>query len=280
MADSSMFPTWLVCHLIRKHCTVALGGDGGDELFGGYSHYSRLLWMAKHLSRIPAWLRHSVANVSENFLPLGMKGRNYLAGMDVDLQHGLPLIASYFDMNTRRSLMQGRPGYHFEGENIYFQRIHQQTDLLQRSTRTDFNNYLPDDILVKVDRASMLNSLEVRAPLLDYRVIEFAFGKVPSRLKASAQDKKILLKRLASRVLPPEFDSTRKQGFSIPIADWLKTGQLRDLFWNTLTDKDCLFDQDTVHSIFKGQDLGRNNGERLFALVQFELWRKTYGASL
>jgi asparagine synthase (glutamine-hydrolysing) len=280
IADSSMFPTWLVCHLIRKHCTVALGGDGGDELFGGYSHYSRLLWMAKHLSRMPTWLRHSVAKMSENLLPLGMKGRNYLVGMDVDLQHGLPLIASYFDMNTRRSLMQGRPEYRFEGDNIYSKRIHQQMDLLQRTTRTDFNNYLPEDILVKVDRASMLNSLEVRAPLLDYRVIEFAFGKVPSRLKTSAKNKKILLKRLASRVLPPDFDRTRKQGFSIPIAEWLKSGPLRELFWSTLTSKDCLFDQDTVRSLLKGQDSGRNNGERLFALVQFELWRHTYGTSL
>jgi asparagine synthase (glutamine-hydrolysing) len=144
----------------------------------------------------------------------------------------------------------------------------------------DFENYLADDILVKVDRASMLNSLEVRAPLLDVRVIEFAFGKVPSRLKATENEKKILLKRLAQRVLPPEFDRQRKQGFSIPLADWLKAGPFRDLFWDTLTAGDALFHALTMRSLLNGQDRGYSNSERLFALVQFELWRRCYRVSM
>jgi asparagine synthase (glutamine-hydrolysing) len=144
----------------------------------------------------------------------------------------------------------------------------------------DFANYLADDILVKVDRASMLNSLEVRAPLLDLRVIEFAFGKVPAHLKATERGKKILLKRLAGRVLPPDFNRQRKQGFSIPLADWLKVGPFRDLFWDTLNSDNTVFDASTVRSLLKGQDRGFSNGERLFALVQFELWRKYYGVNL
>jgi asparagine synthase (glutamine-hydrolysing) len=144
----------------------------------------------------------------------------------------------------------------------------------------DFEKYLADDILVKVDRASMLNSLEVRAPLLDVRVIEFAFGKVPSRLKATQSERKILLQRLAARLLPPEFDRKRKQGFSIPLANWLKAGPFRDLFWDTLTCNDVLFDASTVRGLLKGQDRGFSNGERLIALVQFELWRKCYRATL
>jgi asparagine synthase (glutamine-hydrolysing) len=140
----------------------------------------------------------------------------------------------------------------------------------------DFANYLAEDILVKVDRASMLNSLELRAPLLDYRLIEFAFGKVPSYLKATGQDKKILLKRLTARVLPPEFDRQRKQGFSIPLAEWLKGGAFRDLFHEVLRDPKCSFDAQTVDGLLRGQDKGRSNGERLFALVLFELWRREY----
>jgi asparagine synthase (glutamine-hydrolysing) len=136
-----------------------------------------------------------------------------------------------------------------------------------------------DDILVKVDRASMLNSLEVRAPFLDYRLIEFAFGKVPSHLKATAQDKKILLKRLAARVLPPEFDRQRKQGFSIPLSKWLNGGPFRVLFNEILRDPQCSFDAHTVDSLLRGQEKGRSNGERLFALVLFELWRREYGVS-
>lgn len=100
-----------------------------------------------------------------------------------------------------------------------------EPDLLQRATRMDFMSYLPEDILVKVDRASMLNSLEVRAPLLDYRLIEFAYGKVPSYLKATADSRKVLLKRLTAKVLLPEFlDRHRKQGFSVPLASWLHNG--------------------------------------------------------
>lgn len=280
MVDSSMFPTWLVSHLVRQHCTVALGGDGGDELFGGYNHYSRLLWMQQRLTPVPGWLCHAVARVADHWLPVGLKGRNYLQGLDVDLKNGLPLIASCFDASTRRRLMRGHAGHPLAAEAIRAGRAPKQTDLLQRATRMDFENYLADDILVKVDRASMLNSLEVRAPLLDYRVIEFAFSKVPSHLKATVNDKKILLKRLAARVLPPEFDKQRKQGFSIPMAEWLGAGPFRELFWDTLSSSDCMFDAPTVQSLLKGQDRGRSNGERLFALVQFELWRKTYGATL
>jgi len=134
--------------------------------------------------------------------------------------------------------------------------------------------------LVKVDRASMLNSLEVRAPLLDYRIVEFAFGKVPSHLKATRIDKKILLKRLTARVLPPEFDRHRKQGFSIPLAAWLKAGRFRELFHSVLLDKNCIFDRKVVTQLLRGQDRGLSNSERLFTLVFFELWRKEYAISL
>ena len=130
------------------------------------------------------------------------------------------------------------------------------------------------------DLANMLNSLEVRSPLLDQRMIEFAFGKVPSRLKATPTEKKILLKRLCSRLLPPEFDLQRKQGFSIPMNVWLKGGPFRTLFDDVLRDPQCSFDAQTVNGLMRDQDKGRFNGERLFGLVMFELWRREYGISL
>lgn len=260
---------------------MALGGDGGDELFGGYGHYSRLLSLKEKTSRIPLGARRLVAKLAEHSLPLGFKGSNvrtWLMAMGTDWNTGLPLIASYFDAYTRRRLLPGsQQGF---AEQIWQQRIPAHSDLLQRATRMDFENYLAEDILVKVDRASMLNSLEVRAPLLDYRVIEFAFGKVPSRLKSTQYDKKILLKKMAARVLPPEFDLLRKQGFSIPLAEWLKRGPFRDFFWETLLSKDCLFNSEVVRQLLKNQDRGFANGERLFALVLFELWRKQYSAYL
>ena len=279
VVDSSMFPTWLVSKLVREHCTVALGGDGGDELFGGYSHYSRLIWMNRYLKRLPSSLKRGVSQAAERFLQPGIKGRNYLQGVGVDLDGSLPLIASYFDQSTRRKLMRDYPGYPLVAESIRYKRIPNQPDLLQRATRMDFHDYLAEDILVKVDRASMLNSLELRAPFLDYRVIEFAFSKVPSHLKATVKDKKILLKCLAKRLLPVEFDSSRKQGFSIPLASWLKSGPFREIFWDTLTKSEPFFDQSTVNGLLLGQDKGRANSERLFSLVLFELWREAYGVS-
>lgn len=276
MVDSSMIPTFLVSQLVRQHCTVALGGDGGDELFGGYPHYSRLQWMQQKLGWIPYALRRGFALSAEKCLPVGFKGRNWAQGLGEDFDNGLPLIASCFDATTRKRLMQARADWPLVAEAARKERVPANPDLLQRATRMDFSNYLAEDILVKVDRASMLSSLELRAPLLDYRLIEFAFGKVPSRLKATSTERKIMLKRLTARLLPPEFDRQRKQGFSIPLGEWLKGGAFGKLFNEVLHDPHCSFDVGTVDSLLRGQGKGRSNGERLFALVLFELWRREY----
>lgn len=281
MVDSSMIPTYLVSRLVREHCTVALGGDGGDELFGGYAHYNRLLWLQRKLGAIPQSLRLAVANAAQTLLPVGFKGRNWLQGLGADLQSGLPLIASLFDRGTRQRLMAGQGSWNSVAEGIRDQCIPRSADLLQRATRMDFGNYLAEDILVKVDRAGMLNSLEVRAPLLDYRLIEFAFGKVPSHLKATTTSRKILLKKLAARILPREFDQRRKQGFSIPLASWLQSGPWKNFFRGVLLGSDnTLFDHQAVSELLDGQAKGRVNSERLFALVLFELWRREYRVSM
>jgi asparagine synthase (glutamine-hydrolysing) len=281
MIDSSMIPTYLVSRLIREHCTVALGGDGGDELFGGYPHYSRLLRSQQLLGRIPRSLRLHVANAAETLLPVGFKGRNWLQGMEVDLQGGLPLIASFFDRTMRRRVIAGRDAWEFVAEGVRERRIPKAPDLLQRASRMDFENYLAEDILVKVDRASMLSSLEVRAPLLDYRLIEFAFGKVPSYLKVSTGSRKILLKKLTARLLPRDFDQNRKQGFSIPLGSWLQSGAWQHFFQDVLlSSNNTFFDRNVMGELLDGQAQGRANSERLFGLVLFELWRREYRAFL
>ena len=281
IADSSMIPTFLVSQLVQQHCKVVLGGDGGDELFGGYEHYSRLLWMKKYFGLMPQSVCIAMSYLSGKTIPIGVKGRNWLQALSTDLDHGIPLIANYFDSAARKSLMKGADkDWLSTAESILQLRVLQNTDLLERTMRLDFTNYLTEDILVKVDRVSMLNSLEVRAPFLDKYLIEFAFGKVPPYLKATSKNKKILLKRLTTRLLPPEFDKHRKQGFSIPINDWLKKGEFRDFFYDVLLDTQTIFDQRMVNSLLKGQDRGRNNGERLFALLMFELWKREYKVSL
>jgi asparagine synthase (glutamine-hydrolysing) len=279
IVDSSMLPTFLLSQLVSQKCSVALGGDGGDELFGGYHHYKRLLWMQKRFGRIPHPVRRGLSLAAEHLLPVGFKGRNWLMALSEDLQNGLPQIAYYFDASTRQRLMSAQTGWHTLAESVWKDRVPVHPDLLQRSTRMDFQNYLAEDIMVKVDRASMLNSLEIRAPMLDLNLIEFAFNKVPSHLKANSHEKKILLKRLTQRVLPPEFDRNRKHGLTIPLSKLIKEGEFRKLFHEVLRDPNCSFDAGTVDSLLRGEDQGRSNGERLFSLVMFELWRREYGVT-
>jgi asparagine synthase (glutamine-hydrolysing) len=274
--DSSMIPTFLVTHLIKQHCTVALGGDGGDELFGGYSHYNRLLSLQAKAKNYPYFFRKLTADYSDKYLPVGYKGRNWLKALDTDFKYGLPLIANYFDYTSRSKLLNSQSALG-SAEKSWKDRINKNKDLLQRSTRTDFENYMVEDILVKVDRSSMLNSVEVRSPMLDYRVIEFAYSKVPSYLKTLPGERKILLKKLAHKILPPEFDKKRKQGFSIPLSVWLKNKTWENYFREILFDRDqIIFNQKYIQHLFDGLNKGYNNGERLFGLVMFELWRKEY----
>ena len=273
--DSSMVPTFLVSQLVRQYCTVALGGDGGDELFGGYKHYDRMLWTQEKIGWAPRPARQLVATGARHLLPTGFRGRTWLQVAGADFGRDYPGSFAFFDALERRRLTKGASGAPV-AERMWTARVPFLPDLLQRITRMDFQNYMPEDILVKVDRASMLNSLEVRAPLLDHRVVEFAFGRIPTRFKANSGERKIFLKRLAARLLPPEFDRKRKAGFAIPLGAWLKAGPWRNYLQQILLDSGCFFDRKSVEMLFLGQDRGRNNGERLFGLALFELWRRAY----
>lgn len=284
MVDSSMIPTYLLSKLVRQHCTVALGGDGGDELFGGYGHYNRMLAQHESYKHFPYFLRRQVASLV-GVLPLGFKGRSFCQSLGADLSSALPLVPNHFDLRSRKALL--RPDVAdvcqkaTSPDSIWFNRIPDTADLVQRATRMDFQNYLAEDILVKVDRTTMLSSLEVRAPWLDHRLIDFAFEKVPGYLKATANSRKILPKQLARRMLPPEFDLQRKQGFSIPLASWLRGREWGDYFRDVLLGSDGgFFNKRFLKSLLAGQERGRANSERLFGLVLFELWRREYQISI
>ncbi len=275
IVDSSMIPTSLLSNLVRKHCKVALGGDGADELFGGYEHYQRLLILKRYSSKIPNFALSLLGKFSEYFISPYQKGKNYLNFINYDLNKDVPLIAQYFEKQSREDIM-GSSEYSFESEIERNLLISKSNDLLDRALRFDFIGYLAEDILVKIDRASMMHSLELRAPFLDHQLIEFAFNLIPSNLKASHKNKKILLKRLAKKILPSNFDFNRKKGFSIPLNTWLKGGEFKELFWDTLQSHDCLFNRSAIKDILKRQEKFNNLGEKLFALVFFELWRKSY----
>jgi len=276
IVDSSMLPTWLVTNLVSKHCKVAIGGDGGDELFGGYIHYSRLSACQKIAKLMPITLRRLFIDQILDRIPKGSNGRQYIDCLKHNLNKKMPIIARYFDSDEINLLLPRL--YDFEKDNDFFIDIPDDLngDIVQAATRHDFKNYLAEDILVKIDRASMSNSIELRAPFLHKDIIEFAFSNVPSRYKSSPFNKKILLKKLAKRYLPASFDYKRKQGFDVPIDEWLRQGRLRVYFEKIMHQKDCIFDYKYLTKLLEDHDSGVNNGERLFSLLQLQLWINTY----
>ena len=279
MIDSSMIPTYLVSKEIKKHCTVALGGDGGDELFGGYGHYDRLLYMSKQLQHIPKFIKHPLS-IAAGFLPIGFKGKTWFRNINTDFENKLPLVASYFDIDQRKHLISSNLDWKPIAEESRKNSLPNGLDLLDRATRADFLNYLPEDILVKVDRASMLNSLEIRAPFLDHRIIEFAFSEVPSKFKTTIKSRKILLKKLTEKLLPPAFDKQRKQGFGVPIGLWFRKGKWNQFLKEILLLEPHPFNKKYIEYIIKRHENGAENAERLFGLLLFVLWAKEYNVKI
>ena len=283
IADSSMVPTYLISTAIRREATVALGGDGGDELFGGYPRYSWLLAQAGVRPWLPVPLRRMVGSAGRR-LPLGFKGRNYVLGLSLDVPGSIAQFNLYFDAGARRRLLRNEPAATAAGrspESFKVALCHErgQCSVLQQATAVDFQTYLVDDILVKVDRASMLAPLEVRAPWLDPRIIEFAF-RLPDHFRATSRERKVLPRALASRLLPRSFDLNRKQGFSLPLDTWFK-GDWGRYVEEVLREADpSLFQRDFIADLIAAQRRGLANTQRLFALTMFELWRRYYRVSV
>jgi asparagine synthase (glutamine-hydrolysing) len=279
IADSSMVPTYLVSKLIRQEATVALGGDGGDELFGGYFQHSWVQQQARMGQWIPRPARRLATAAVTRMLPIGTKGRNYLLGLTTGHPQNIVQFNVIFDADARRRLLAplNRSCPDLDGApEAYKVALCLGATPLQNSTTLDFQTYLVDDILTKVDRASMLCSLEVRAPFLDVRLIDLAFRQLPDRLRATAHDRKILCRRLAARVLPAGLDLTRKQGFALPLPQWFKGNWGRFIEDVLTTGHDRLFDRRVIRQLLVGQQSGFSNTHRLFALTMIELWRREY----
>ncbi len=284
LADSSMIPTFLLSKLIRQQATVAIGGDGGDELFGGYKHYGWLQRQDRVRRLIPWRLRQLIGSTASNLLPVGLRGRNYLIACGNEPAMSIAHVNLFFDARTRNRLLapvwRRSRGPHSLPEAYKAGLCRPEHSLLQQATMVDFMTYLVDDILVKVDRASMLTSLEVRTPFLDPRIIEFAYGRVPDSLRCVGGDRKILLRRLAERLLPREMDLRRKQGFAIPLAAWFK-GDWGRFMVEVMSEADPdIFDQAMIQRCITGQRRGLVNTQRLFAITLFELWRRHYRVTL
>jgi asparagine synthase (glutamine-hydrolysing) len=282
VADSSLFPTLLVSELTRRHVTVALGGDGGDELFGGYVHYTLLPERAARWSAVPRPLRRAAGGVASRWMP-SLPGRSYVMAAASDLEDAVVTSTPLFDSCLRRRLLQpdawhalGTGGLQPERGRREIWRANSALSDIDKMTRLDFQTYLTDDVLAKVDRASMAVSLEMRAPWLDPALIEFAFGEVPTRHKVYSGRRRILPRALAARILPAGFDLDRKQGFSIPLDSWLRGGA-GDRVAAILADHDgTLFRKDALRTLLADQRRGARNGARLFAVALLLSWQRQF----
>jgi len=277
IADSSILPAWLVFGLAHKEVTVALGGDGGDELFGGYSDYTTSIADAQRWDTIPLQVMRAVAGAA-SLLPAGVRGRNRIVSLRGGALQQLIWGRPYFDSRLRRRILSADAVFELSHsleapEHFLLHLFHQGTDPLDSMTRTHFGSVLPDDFLVKVDRTSMMHSLEVRAPFLDHRLIEFAFGQVPSHWKVKDGESRRLERLLANQWLPADLDSKRKQGFSIPINEWLRNEGEAGLM-NRMVGLPDVINLDEVRSIVRSHIGGRANGGRLFALLMLSIAMK------
>jgi asparagine synthase (glutamine-hydrolysing) len=269
--------------------TVALSGDGGDELFGGYETYVANQ-VAKDYSRLPAFARHGIVEPligrlrpREEKKGLVNKAKRFVEGAALPASLGHARWRAFMNDSERSALfshdlktsIDRNPWQHIVDLHARAERF----DAVDRALYVDTKSYLVDNCLVKTDRMSMAVSLEVRVPLLGKEVVELAFS-LPSRLKVARRKTKILLKRVAARHVPHHCVYRGKQGFSIPIKNWLGT-QFREVMENYLEAgrlrRAGLFDATTVERLKSEHLAGHaNHSHVLWSLIVFERWRSTW----
>jgi asparagine synthase (glutamine-hydrolysing) len=292
-ADSSQIPTFLVSELARRSVTVALSGDGGDEFFSGYNTY---VSCARHLDKYGNWPQPLRSLVSRTLTGVPPAVWDTLAGPIVSnagarflrlgsvLRHG-SLSSGYRAMLSHWEYPEQLAGGAAELPTPFLDPRYSDVagDAIPAMMLIDAAGYLSDDILVKVDRASMAVSLEARCPILDYRVFEFAW-RLPLGMKRRNQEGKSILKDLAYKLVSRELLERPKSGFSVPVGQWLR-GPLRS--WaNELLDPGRLrregwVDGDTVQAAWKAHLSGRIDwSTRLWTVLMFEAWLDRYGSAV
>ncbi|MBC7186583.1 MAG: asparagine synthase (glutamine-hydrolyzing) [Calditrichaeota bacterium] len=290
LGDFSIFPTYMVSKMTRQYVTVALSGDGGDELLAGYDTYiaDRL---ARSYARLPQFVRRGLIEpLASRMRPTekkkGLINRTvrFVQGMALPahLQHVRWMI--FLSQSQKEALyapplreaLAGTNPYDFIEK--YFDRV-RSADPLSQQQYVDIKTYLADDILVKVDRMSMAVSLEARVPFLDYRLVELV-GRMPSDLRLRNGQTKYILKRAMRGILPEKILTRGKEGFSIPIKNWLRA-ELRPMMFELLSPERLrhqgYFNPTYVASLIKEHLAGHaNHSHQLWALMVFQKWHDLY----
>lgn len=288
-ADSSCIPTYYVCRETRRHVTVALNGDGGDELFAGYERYQAMA-ASEIYQKCPGLIK-AAAGIIVKALPDSTDSKNisrrikrFFEGLDLSRDHRYLRWVSIFSDGAKGGLYSGdfrsevsdkdpvellKP-YMAEAGGL---------SLLDRLLLTDTMTYLPNDLLVKMDITSMANSLEARSPFLDHKLMEFV-ARLPSRFKMSGFIKKYILKKAAADLLPYDNIHRKKMGFGVPVGKWFR-GELKALLHDTLLSSNALrrgyFKESAVRSMINEHSANaKDHTFQLWALLMLELWHRRF----
>jgi asparagine synthase (glutamine-hydrolysing) len=290
-ADPSLVPTYFVSELARQQVTVAIAGDGGDEVFAGYEKYTTDATENKLRNKCPLFLRKKVFPILANILAksnttICRKGKSLLTSLSQDPAMGFYTTNSQIDDRQWGKLVRSEVntelnGYHPSKITVDAYNQADGPDHLSKILYTDMKTYLPGGILVKVDRMSMANSLEVRAPLLDKDIVEFA-ATVPSELKFKNGEKKHILKEAFKPMLPDGILYRKKMGFSVPLAHWFRH-EIKDLAHRHLIEQahglKTIFNHAYIQTLWdEHQAREADHAAVLWSMLMFEMWWVKYSA--
>ncbi|HVQ36768.1 MAG TPA: asparagine synthase (glutamine-hydrolyzing) [Pyrinomonadaceae bacterium] len=283
-ADSSAIPTYMVSKLAREFVTVVLSGDGGDELFGGYTRYATDR-RRSGFAHLPRSIRRGVMQPLGSRLPHRAWGRNYLYVMAFEPLDRYIEDISIFTRLNKPSLYTSDFRHRLGATDAAarfreYAQLSRSGDALDPLLYLDSKTYLPGDILTKVDRMSMAASLEVRVPLLDHKLIEFVCTRIPASMKMKGLETKHIFKRAVRDLVPAEILNRSKQGFGVPIEQWIND-QLRDRVRGTLTEPRTqqrgYIEPRYVNLLLDEHERGRrDHATELWALFMLELWHRTF----
>ncbi len=284
-ADSSALPTFMVSKMAREFVTVVLSGDGGDELFAGYTRYATDKKRGG-LEKLPKFVRQNILQKLSEKMPHGAKGKNYIYNASLDaIERYIDSISHFGSLKKNEiyseGFLQNLNGDLGKGAEIYKQIAGSVSSKnpVDRLLYLDSKTYLPSDILTKVDRMTMANSLEARVPLLDHELIEFV-QTIPAELKLKGFETKYIFKKSLENLVPKEILYREKQGFGVPIGDWINL-QLKDRIHSNLLEKKTLergyFSEKYIRVLLDEHAKNRrDHSHALWILWMLELWHRQF----
>lgn len=279
VGDASCIPLFLLCRLAKQYVTVALSGEGADELFAGYHHYP-LERLGQHYDLLPRSAQHIIYRFAQT-LPLSNRFSRTLHGLwaaKQDPSHRSVCWMSVFNEEEKKQLFNSATGFISDHPySAFSEHWHSATggNYLDKALYVDEKAYLPDDLLMKVDKMSMANSLEARSPFLDHKLIEFV-SQIPEGMKLRGKIGKYALKQAVAQIVPEDIIQRRKHGFNVPIQTWL-TGWLeeyaRDILSESTLREQAIFNPEYVHSLWPSmKDGAYNYDRRIWLLMMFQVW--------